>query len=507
MMGNRMFRLVILVLAACSLAGARGVYAAAEADWFYEATELLERFEGINSAKLTPPQKQLAYYELLDEASRFAETQATPARAARARKAFGLLMTVWIQEQVGDGYVIKRAREAYAKQRELLPEGERKLIRYLFEPAERKTGAYAPRFCEVEIRGKKMRVTAVDYPITELLRKMAAVAGARIDVPPQVSGLVDFSSDGWVQADNPPYYFVARGRGLLAHGNAKEGFRIVVLEDPPYMYMASLAQRAREQIAKPPAKRPAKGITTGYLIMGGHYVEPPYEVKIRTVKNRGAVYINGMEVGYSCRLSREPQPPKPKPEVKGPRRFTLDDQLALAGFVNDMYVEVRKKRGHAAALGSIGDFLATQKIVKSWEFIARANHLMITFVNGDQAAATFPYYPTREHRPKATEADDMRKRALADLERRKLSNEKTLRENGLVIAPTNGPEHKYNGQEAREKLHAICHSLQEAVRHQEQLCAALFDVLRDEAPGWAWEVFLNLRHRDLVLRLATEPKP
>lgn len=100
--------------------------------------------------------------------------------------------------------------------------------------------------------------------------------------------------------------------------------------------------------------------------------------------------------------------------------------------------------------------------------------------------------------------DDMRERAFAKAERTKKAIERLLLENGLIVAPTNGPVHTYGGEEARQKLHLICRALEEVVRQEEQLCDRLFDSWRGEAPAWAWELFLNLRHRSLVQRLLAE---
>ena len=447
---------------------------------------------------MTPAGRQKAYRQLLNDLPQVAPDRNIKSQDARAKATFSVWLSRRIHEQLGNAAQTEQMERQYQDLLTSLPDEEAAVFRLLFERVEKPQQVLVQRMGEVEANGKDVKVVAADYPIRSLLRKIAEAAGREIDIPPEVSGVADLDTKGWQRAKTTVSLFV-RGRGLWLKPDVRDGFKIT-LRDP--LYMASLAERAREQKVKPTPETDKEGITTGYVIVGGHYLEPPYKVDVRTAENQCAVYVNGVQTGASHKLSSKLR--TALPVIKRDKPFTLKRKLGLSAYVGDMYAKLMRENGHAAAVESVGRFLETQKIVKSWRLDAERNELWITFVDGREVSAMLVWPKNHDRARQLPEVADVRSRALAKVQKRRTTIEETLRANGLVVAPTSGPVHTFKGGEAQEKLGAICQALQETLRYEEQLCDTLFDSWREEASGWAWEIFLNLRHRELVQRVAGE---
>jgi len=477
---------------------------AGETGWICEATSLLSRFENIGAAAMTPVEKQDAYRELLTEVSRLAQDGDLSSREARANATFAVWMCRRIYEQLGDVPRMEQMRQKYQKTLASLPEEESAVFRLLFERVEKPQQVSVQRMCEVETKGDKIRVTAVDYPVRGLLQKIAAALGGEINISSNVSGRTDLGQDrlseGWVRADFLVSRF-ARTRGLSVKGDVTKSMEIFP-EDP--LYMASLAERVRKQAEEADQAPVEGGIKTGYLIVNGVYVPPPYKVELRTVGDKCAVYVNGAQVGSGHSLGL-PKPGVPIP-VDRSKPFTVSDRdkSALVLAAHEMYIKLSKTRGHAEAIASLGRFLDGEKVVKSWKLDENANELWITFTDGEPMSAMLPW-PKSGPAPSAGDRRDAyRKKGLAEAEKAKTDIERTLQTNGLVIALSDGAVCRFKGESAQLKLRAICHALEETLRLQEQLCDCVFDAIYPDPQQWAWEVFLNIRHRELIERMTSD---
>jgi len=476
---------------------------AADGDWIYEAGSLIERFEKTAALERTQLNSQDKYQGLLEDCRKFAETRAESERDRRARNLVSLWMQLKINEQLGNAGAIRRARDDYAKTIAALPEDEKGLLLFL-ERSKAEASGLRSSFCHVETRGKEVRVAAVDYPVSSLLEKIATALGGEIKVSSNVSGRTDLGQDrlseGWVR----PGFLIsrfARTRGLLARGDVTKSLEIFPA-DP--LYMASLAERVRKQTKEDDRVSVEGGIKTGYLIMKGVYVAPPYKVELRTAGDKCAVYVNGMQVGADHHLGL------PKPGVLVPvdlsKPFTLSDRdkTALVFAAHEMYIKLSKTRGHAEAIASIGRFLDGEKVVKSWKMDKNRNELWITFTDGEPMSAMLPW-PKSGAAPSAGDSRAaFRKKGLAEAEKAKAGIEGTLQSNGLVIVPSNGAVCRFKGERAQRKLRAICYALEQTLRLEEQLCDHVFDAIYPDPQQWAWEIFLNIRHRELTKRMTSD---
>ena len=484
-----------------------GVSLGNEADWFYQAAGIIERFEAIGAAKSTPEQTQLDYFQLLQDVSEFDAVGEDTPRAARARKVFALFMSRRIHEQLGDAAAMNRAAEEYTRERDAIPKPERLMFRLLFERTQGKATFCAPRVCEVEARGKEVRVTAVDYPIRALLEKMAEAAGEKIEIPPEVSGLVDYPEKDWKRIDHALWLF-AKAHGLWVKGNVGKGFNTRVM-DP--LYSASLGERAEKHARKIKPERTTDGILRGYAILHGHYVPPPYNVVIRTEADRCKVLVNGVAIGKGYKLSDERGAP-----VAAAEGVQFEMTGKLADYVGRQFANMRAQHGKAEAKRQTIRFLKGQRIVKSFSFQDDDNNLEIVTNSGrSESIALYSFTPGRIKQTRESpdakrkarerlrqEAEAYKKRAMEKAQKTKDRVLTTLREGGLVVLPSGANDALcYPAKKAREVLPGICGALQECERSRDQVSRLLFDPWADQASDCAWEAVFNLRHREVLQRL------
>jgi len=154
----------------------------------------------------------------------------------------------------------------------------------------------------------------------------------------------------------------------------------------------------------------------------------------------------------------------------------------------------------------VSDLLRQYPYVKSFEFLDMDTMLRITFTDGrERNVLVTSFKPTRESSAKQLRqnAEEYRKRAIDRAQKVKRRLETTLRADGLVVVySTPGLVHIYSAEDkAHERLRALCVALHETTRHKEEIRRALLDLPTPESSDCAWEIFLNLRHRELWQRL------
>jgi hypothetical protein len=481
--------------------------AGADGDWVDEAAALIERFEKVSTDPVPPLVRQEQYLELLDEVGKFSQAPGPDEREGKGRKAFGLLLSGRIHEQLGNGLAAVRCWQAHRQERDALPEADRAALGPLFEHAERAAELDAPRVCQVEARGNEVRVRAVDYPIEALLAKLSEATGERIEVAPQVSGVVDCVREDWHRVDGWLTLFCLP-RGLCDKGQLGQALSVGPCEPS---YMLAIGERAESRIRDLALEAPETGITSGYAILSGHYLPPPYKVEVRTTEDKCEVYINGVPVGQP-----EPFRPSPSKRVLSPAAGKFESHGQLTVYIGQEFADVRASHGKEEARKRIEQVLKQQGGLKSYKFNDDLTRIELVFEDGDrQGVLVNTFKPTRtprkdggedskEEQQQREEVDRRRQQAVKRSQERADRIAKALNANGLVIACSSGQMSISSGAEASKRLLAMCNALHEAQRQNEQLAAALFSSLRQDSPDCASELFLNLRHRELWERLREE---
>ena len=484
-------------------------YAKSEADWFYEAAQLEARFEKISSAQIPPNQKMEEYFALLDDVTKFGTVAGESERATRGRKAFALLATGWIQQMLANTEAANKAQAEYKKLVESMPEDEQAIARCFLERDYQKSPVSMPRVCNVEGRGKELRVTAVDWPIRDLLQKIADAAGEKIQLPEELYGTSDCVQakfervDGFLSAVAPAW-------GLYAPGGFGKPLRITI-GDP--MYSASLGERASQ--TPPPLGEvvvPRAGINTGFVIVGGMYLPPPYQVEARLTQTNCGVYINNLPVGENYNLDFQG---KPTMQLPPSGRFSEERKSDAAVYAFERYVVIWRESGQDKAEKWVRGFLLGQGYVKTLDFANQGLLITVHFADGTKHVCELPYAPGPDNilglpstHPRAIEqrrkAWDAAKLELAELvNRSKLNVEKTLGGGGLVIGTVKARRllRLYPKEEGTKKIMQIVSSLQETNRREHELCRQLFGS-NVEGFNWSWEIFLNVRCAELARRLS-----
>jgi hypothetical protein len=500
-LGKRTWGVVLWVV----LSAVAGVVRAhSEADWFYTAAQFVARFEAAGSAELTPPARELQYHELLGEVSAFAEAKGLGPREQRGRRAFGLLMAARIQEQLGSMEAAGRARRQYAALKETVEPVEKVLLTQLLERTEARAQAFAPRVCEVEARGKEVRVKALDYPIEGVLAKMAEAAGEKAAVPPEVSGFVDCVEAQWAQ--------VSTAVGLLVHpmglalGTSGPGaaLRIVVVDR---LYTASIGERAdaRPRDVKP--VQPEQGIRTGYVIVRGCYVPPPYYVELRTEGERRIVYVNGVPAGQGFTLTRRRPAPAQLPTPENAAQIGV-----LGNYAGQQYANLKAQYGQAEAVRRVSAFLDQQKAITSYRF-HKDESLELEYPNGRTDWILLrgrkpdrKFVTEKEIAEEATEDEKHRQHALQEADEFRELVQAALNSGGLLMVCGQSQVMPFTGTDADRRLNAILTALDEVERTKQNMATALVGSMHEKASDWAWEVILNCRHRELHRRLRHDAK-
>jgi len=477
---------------------------AGEGNWVCEAARLIGRFESIAAEQMSQTKAHMAYAQLLGETSKMAQAGVTTSGDGRSRAAFSAWLSQRIYEQVGNVAAANDMRKKYEALRDALPEEEASTFRLLFERLEIPDHKGAQGVCDVEARGKDIRVTAINCPIDDLLRQMAQAAQEKIEIPSGVCGRADYEDDKWRRVDHALSLF-AKPRGLFVKGEVGEGFSVRIV-DP--LYFASLGERAGKWPRITDAVRQEKGVPTGFVILHGSYVEPPYSVELRTSEAKVGVCINGLEIGRAYSLTQSVPARAPAVELPPNGQFSLETPLPLLMYTGQLY-QARARVGEIEAKQEVAEFLKSQTCVKSFSF-EKGGFVAIVLQDGYKHIVKLHGAVAKERLDEnLVQGRDVRfkERALTKATELRQKIEATLMHDGLILAPRNGNVFMYEGQDARQRLLAMSEAIQDCVRSEERLCGILFDEWRDGASDWTWEILLNLRERQLRQRIAEEPQP
>jgi len=475
---------------------------AGEADWLYQAAGFIDRFDSIGASRAAPRRKQMEYFTLFDNVRKFAKADRIPDRERRCREALRLFMEAMIYEQLGDAAASKRAEEGYDRLKQDLPENDRTLMENLFRRPRGKKVLHVPRFCEVESRGKEVRVSAADYPIRAVLEKIAAAAGERIEIPENVTGFVDWSDTRWRKAGLELAVLGLPNGLMCGRGPGGRGFRIVVTDRH---YDLSVGERSDKRPPRPNPTVEQEGIKKGFLIYRGHYVRPPYAVRADLKENRVELSVNGLPL-QTIRLPKEAGNTHP-PARTHRKRFETRKDLTLHVFGE--YARVGRERGLDAALAAVAAILEANKhLVKSYELSREYQSLRIR----DHAGRTHTLFLTSAWVPGETEsqrrraAEDVRQRHIRRVENKKKQIMQTLASGGLVVVGGSGQRtYLYDAREAKRLLSLMVYTLDEIARLKANLASSLFDEIEQNSSDMAWEILLNLRHRELIKAAAPFP--
>jgi hypothetical protein len=513
-----------LLCALCVSVASKPALAASEADWFYQAAALEARFEKISSAQIPWADKAKDYYALLDDVRKF-EAAALPAEAnvgqapspvnkdagvaqppsavnmsdreRRGRKAFALLCTGWIQQMLADSDSANKTQAEYKTFLATMPDDERAIATGFFEKQYQKSPVCMPRVCTVEGRGKEVRVTAVDWPIRDLLQRMAEATGEKIDIPKEVSGLVDYSpmTPSWEGVDGAIMLFVMQ-RGLAMNDSVAERpagtpLRVRIV-DP--LYTASISERTSKCKDLIGLVKPAKGIATGVVLLFGRYISPPYVLESRNTDKVAQVLLNGVPIDKGLQLTWTVKPMPPLEEA------VTSEQVSQASGLR--YAALKQQFGKEEALKQIQAELERHPLVK--EVKVGGEEATLTLTNGDRFVVVLRLFPPPEAIADAGAITARRRETNTKrIEEQKRQLERVLQEKGLLVIASSGRIVSYRESEARKRLAVICDAMQEVTRFKEAICWNICDY------GWepgasevAWEVLANLRHRELLAALA-----
>ena len=479
-------------------------FAASEADWFYEAAALQKRFETISAAQIPYAQKTEDYYKLLDDVTKFGAMAGESERATRGRKAFSLLATGWIQQMLANTEAANKATADYNKSLEAMPEDERAVVQSFFEKNYQKTAPLMPRVCNVEAGDFAVRVTAVDWPIRDLLQRMADAAGVRIEIPKEVSGVVDYQTDNWESVDRAiSSLAVSKGLAMMDRlGRDAIAPLRVRIGDP--LYMASIGERADKRAGLPGLEKPPEGIQTGYVLLRGHYVPPPYLVDAREKDQALHVCINGIPVDEGRSLV----PPVMRGHVPplGEAK-TIGDIMGSAGWE---FAALKAKYGVQEAVRQLQKELDNHPMLASAKVAADGAGAVITMKDGLRGSiGLHAYSSARTPTDFAAKLTDGRSANTRMASEQVAELQAVLAQNGLLIVSgtSKGGVVEYNSKEGYKRLADVCIMMQEVERCRQALSLALF---AEDWPrgvyGTTWEVMLNLRHRELLDDMHRRPQ-
>ena len=476
-----------------------------EADWFYQAAALQKRFETISAAQIPYTQKTDDYYKLLDDVNKFAVAgvgQApspvqTPDRETRGRKAFALLCTGWIQQMLANTEVANKATADYKKSLEAMPEDEQAIARCFLERDYQRSPVCMPRVCNVEAKGYMVRVNAVDWPLRDLLQKIADAAHVRIDMPKEVSGLVDCTENEWVRVDVLIGLFVSPKGLMMMDRIAQDAIAPLRVRLWDKRYMASIAERVDENVELTGLERPQQGINAGYVILRGHYIQRPYVIDTREKDDVLYVCINGVPASSGLPLAVPQQQPEEVPALDQAKTV-----FEITHAISHRLVELQKQLGTEESIKRLQEELSHHPALRSASVKAQGNgaRATTTLLDGTEANVRWPWLP-----PRPSAETDATRGVRVRVENTRLANEDrkrfedVLRQDGLLILPGKGQSYGFTSKDGEKRLASICNIMQEIERERLGLSRALCTPdWRSEANDIAWEVMLNLRHKELV---------
>jgi hypothetical protein len=460
---------------------------AAEADWFYEAAQLMARFDSIVQ-QLTPSAPDMAScVDLRSALTKFGAAEGVPPREARGRKAFSLWMKQRLSVELRDDAAASVEAASLADELRKAPEQEQALFKVLFEGV-----ATSPRRrqreCNIRVQDTRLSVSAVDWPVNDLLERIAKVAGTRIVVPPGIVGLTDYNSEGWrgVRAN---LELAALADGLSVVGELGQTLYVTVKDA---RYNKCVAEVANEQ---PPRATPipaAAGIDKGYFFHRGQYIAPPYGVSCHKAKGTTRVQINGLFV------QEFPDSP-PVSQPTSPPSGRCKDAEELTAFIRREYTIVFHGAGVEAAKKAVTATLTRHgDLVRRFEFEVDTA-VTVRFVGNAYDMEVYLYSPSvargTNKNPDvpsgAEQADALRGQIVA-----------ALSEDGVVLV-TQSDYAILTGRQGARALHNVVMAMAEADRHRRSIGACFYPSWDSRAHDVSWEIFLNCRYRDLWQRYAS----
>ena len=464
--------------------------------WLYRAAEFSRRLDEIRWMDTFESKKANLLKKLWEEVNAYAPPAEGTGRTEKNYEAFKWLFACRMNQLLSAEDRVFDAPAAYERAKAALAPEDLVLFEQLLDPP-----PLDRPYCKIEPRDvpegrghgpfqRELRVRAVDFPIRDLLTRMAEAGGIGIEIPPEVGGVADFSHERWQRVDGVISLFCAP-RGL----HFAEVSRRVTTPDP--LYGASLRERAAAlpQVQEP--DRPDEGIQTGHVLLFGRYVPPPYVLDVATIENKVVVRLNGVPVDSGGSLTpREPPPIVSKDNIK--------DHTDLSLYVGQQYSAIKQESGEAEARKQISEFLKDHPMVRSFEFVR--GDIRITSEDGRSwfllLSSFGPPKPLPDAATRERLAQEHRQTVLDEAERRKAAIEKTLGRGGLMVASGNrGAPQLLDAEQAAKALATLCHSLDEVERQQQRVREAIWRTGTLRECEEAWEIFLNCRQKELRARL------
>jgi hypothetical protein len=110
---------VASLLVSCSLALAN------EADWIYQAADLVKRLDNISAPQASSADREGAYKTLLEDCAKFVSAPEESERAVRARKLTYAWIRWQVSEELSDTDALQKAMSEYNNEKASLPEQEK----------------------------------------------------------------------------------------------------------------------------------------------------------------------------------------------------------------------------------------------------------------------------------------------------------------------------------------------------------------------------------------------
>jgi hypothetical protein len=457
---------------------------AGEGDWFYDAADIMARFERLGGGG-----GDEARVQFLKDVTAFGAATAETARAARGRKAFSLWMAHRIHAQMRDDVAASKDAEALTQALESMPTRERTAFRALFTEKTEDRGV-PTRKCDIRIEGTRVRVDAVGWPIADLAERLAGARNKTISIPPAVCGFVDFRTEDWTDS-YVALQALCEPNGLSVMYD-KAGRLEVSYKEPSYV--SSIGEMADKRLRIPVPDAQARGIARGIVIYGGHYLPPPYQVDRRIVGNRAELIVNGLPV---INLAR----PLDRATYVPPADGRCKDSAELNLYVIHRYNDVRVKQGDKAAAKVVAEILDSHKnLVKSYD-LTDGGDLTVHSVGGRFPVVVTLYDEYLEAIAKGEPLPVPDR--TRELQRR---FEEALNGDGLVIVDeARGFWQLYSGTDGRSMAQNLCDAMLEVERARRRVGDAFGRFgSRPEGVPIVNNVFLNLRYRELTMRLRQE---
>jgi len=473
---------------------------AGEGDWIYNASRLTARFDATAEGKTPDIEKRKALTQMVEELTKLREGQDTTARDGRATATFAAWLSQRIQGSLGNAAAEKAMGAKYRALRDALPQEEAAVFKALFDRVDSASDG-EERVCEVETREGLLRVRVKGYPIASAMKRIAQSAGVSVDIPPNVVGIVDFVSTDWLDVRGV-LLGMAAPRGLWVREKDEGGYAVIV-RDPAYMF--SIEEIASQFTQSARARTEASGVSTGYVILHGRYVPPPYQLSMEDAGDRCVVRLNSVAV-FTSPPWREPADPL---RVEVPQSGKLG-KADLDPYVVHAFREMLKKGTLEQAEEAMARFLSGQQVVGRFKF-HKGGNLSIWFRDRPEVENVIMLSqlvgsPSPESSKPGPPDAEKRSRFHALAASRLEAIKGALSDNGLVVVPLQGEVRLLRGDAAGTALNAVLSSLLGVARQRDAIYISLFGDFVYESADPAWEIVLGLRSRELIKRWRSDSR-